>query len=70
MTWHEPLSCTVCGTSEGTIRFGIAYWDDREPGMKYENVPRCVDRTVCRSRCIVGGLPWPASSSKEKEVPA
>jgi hypothetical protein len=58
----EVLACVVCGQESHDVRMALIEW--RHPldgGAVFDFVPRCADRTACRSRCEAMGEDWPVA---------
>jgi len=55
----EMLACAICGAESHDVRMGLIEWRAPIDGVRFDFVPRCQDRTACRTRCEAAGEEWP-----------
>jgi hypothetical protein len=57
-SWAKPTECELCGQKGRDIDYQLVEWIEGLPGMKYQHVARCDDRTACRARVEDRGETW------------
>ena len=63
--WEQPDVCELCGHRGPDVRWGIVYRPEADPGMNYEQAPKCLDHAKCKARVLAAGLPWPEPKPRE-----
>jgi hypothetical protein len=65
---HADRTCLICGDLSLDVRTQLVEWRDPVGGRRYEAIPRCIDRTACRSRVEAQGETWPVGSEPVREA--
>jgi len=60
--------CKLCGNTKATeVRVSLARWRHPADGL-FDAIPRCVNRTACRERCVAQGDDWPVLDPHETSL--
>jgi len=54
-------TCALCRTADRNVRTGLIEWREPIDNLRFEALPRCVDRVACRARVEARGERWPAA---------
>ncbi len=67
-------ACLICGAERADVAMALVEWREPVDGVTWTSIPRCRDRTGCRTRLEALGDPWPVAdgslATAAKPLPA